>query len=84
MSAAADVLYMFTVYESPRDFPGRFVVRRWAIGPRQFGDPIKAKPDARPWAIADTLAGARESLPPGLSNLARNPDDDSVIVETWV
>lgn len=84
MSAAADVLHMYTIYESPRDFPGLFVVRRWTIGPRQFGDPMTAKADERPWAITETLARARDSLPSGLYNIARNPDDDTVIVETWV
>jgi hypothetical protein len=66
-------LEMFVVYDHPRDFPGHFVVRRW-LGGRPTAD----------FAIADTLEAARAEVPIGLHRLPREPDDDRVIVETWV
>lgn len=71
------LLAMFTVYESPRDYPGLFVARRWEIAPGI------ARPTA--WVrTADTLDAVRALLPAGLCRIDRTPDDDPAIAEVWV
>lgn len=68
---------MFTVYRDPLDYPGKFVVRRFAIGPGVVRS-------LRPlFAIGDSLEAVRRQLPEGLTCLARCEQDDPVIVETW-
>ena len=64
---------IWTVYASPADFPGLFVARRWEVD-RPTADVL----------TAPTLAQLRAQLPLGLHRLARQPDDDSVIVECWI
>lgn len=72
------LLPMWVVYNSPSDFPGKFVVRRQSAGP---GFVVA---DATPTAIVNTLDEARAAIPPGKINLHRSPDDDPVIAEVWV
>lgn len=76
----ADALSIYTIYENPSDFPGRFVVRRW-FAVRRISEPIAA---IEPHAVCLTLDAARQSLPPGLHKLAREYTDDSCIVESWI
>lgn len=75
---ARDDLVLFTIYNSPKDYPGKFVVRRWWIGdgpdPQPTGD----------FVLADSLDEAREFVPPGLVCFMRSETDDPVIVETWL
>lgn len=70
-------LLMYAVYENPRDFPGKFVVRRWCVRDGQ----IVASPDA---STADTLEGARARVPQGYVRTPRYRSDDPAIVEVWV
>lgn len=70
-------LEMWTVYESPSDFQGLWVVRRWVAEP---GGLVR---DPDPWFVGATLEAARESLPPDLYRQGRQPDDDPTIVEIW-
>lgn len=72
-------LEIFTIYVNPKDYPGKFVVRRWSI---VRGNP-KPVPDAQPWAVTDSLAAARAALPPALYRLERQPGDQPQILETW-
>lgn len=65
---------IFVVYLNPRDYPGRFVVRRWR---GLFADIV-------PTAVVDTLEQARAAVPRGLTCVAPHCDDDPVIVETWL
>jgi hypothetical protein len=70
-------LLVWTIYESPKDFPGKFVVR-----PHET-----ARGSSRPLAthfLADTLDGARQFIPMGLVCMHRDPSDDPVIVESWI
>lgn len=64
---------VWTVYKSPKDYPGKFVARRW--------DGLKPTDDV---IVADSLAEVREKLPLGLICLDRNLLDDAAIVETWL
>lgn len=66
-------LPIWTVYQSPVDYPGKFVARLF----------IWDKPTAKV-LIAPSLEALRALLPNGLSCLARSPADAPGIVETWL
>jgi hypothetical protein len=68
------MLEMFTIYCNPRDYPGKYVVRRHVTG---------IGPDPEPLAVVDTLDEARDAVPPYLACMNRQPDDQPQIVETW-
>jgi hypothetical protein len=65
---------LFAIYAHPADYPDGFVVRRW------FG----FHPELRPYAVSGTLEEARAKLPPGLSNIGREDNDDPVLAEVWL
>lgn len=67
------VLPMWTVYDNPSDYPGKFVARM------SFYDRATSNV-----LVADTLEELRGLLPPRLTRLERDPNDDPVIVEVWV
>lgn len=72
-------LAMWTVYDHPRDYPDKFVARRFDVdadGPRPSASII----------ITETLEMLREILAKDLhlTPLDRNEGDDPVIVETWL
>ena len=72
-----DDLRTYTIYEKPRDYPHCWVVREFRItrdGPVP-SDTVVIAPD---------LDKARSVIPPGLVCLARSPEDDPTIVETWL
>lgn len=73
---SAPGLWMRVVYRSPADYPGRFVLRLWEVDGEG--------PHPRDAIVADSLDEIRASLPGGLTRIARSPDDDPVIVETWI
>ena len=73
-----NVTHVWTVYAHPADYPGRYVVRRFACG--AFG----VLPDRHPWAVTETLTEARLSLPEGLTAFPRAEDDEPSIVESWL
>lgn len=72
-----DSLPMFTVTDHPTDFPDFFVARLHLTRP---------EPHATAFAIMDRdLDRLRETLEAlGLVKLARSPEDDPVILETWL
>jgi hypothetical protein len=81
MSKAGDdkgVLYLWTVYDHPLDFPHAFVARRFAV----------ERGTSRATSIvltAESLTAIRaEMLSRGLHRIARAPSDDAKIVETWL
>jgi hypothetical protein len=70
---------MFTIYRSPDDHPGRYVVRRFTIA---GGEPV---PDPEPMFVGRSLEAAREAIPPEADTcLSRSPSDEPSILETWV
>lgn len=71
-------LYIWTVYDNPIDFPGKFVVRRFRV--TEDG----AQAENRPWSVKDTLEEARRAIPPGLVCMSRSLLDDAKVVETWL
>lgn len=65
---------MFTVYENPRDYPGKFVVRRW----------LDFIPDTKPMIVCDSLDLARAVIPQSAVCLGRYAEDDPAIREVWL
>lgn len=73
-------LVIWTVYESPLDYPGRYVAR-----PSVFGAVIGAEWSPLVCHLEGcTLSEVRDQLPGGLFCIERAPLDDAVIVEVWV
>jgi len=70
-------LAMWTVYDHPKDYPDHFIARKWLVGSK------RAEPEATDEVIARLLCMRYvHCLPPGLYCLARNEEDDPVVVET--
>lgn len=76
-------LTFYVVFRSPRDYPGKWVVRRQYID--RGADP-RAEPrkDAVPLVVADSLEGARSVIPPFLYRLNRDPRDVLSLFEVWL
>ncbi len=72
------VLEMFVVYRHPRDYPERYVLRRWWVSAGV------QSPDDDWFYLADTLDQIREYVPAGCVRLERDPKDQPQIVEVWV
>jgi hypothetical protein len=72
-----DALALWTVYDHPSDFPDRFIARLWLVS--RTGTVMTEET-----VSAATLEELRDRLPPGLYRLDRDPNDDPVVVETWL
>jgi hypothetical protein len=69
----ADGFKIWCVYQNPRDYPGKFVVRRWTNNM------------AGAWChVADSLESVRRVLPRHLNRMDRDGGDDPCIVEVWL
>lgn len=88
-----DAMPHFAVFCNPSDYPGKFVVR--LLGLKRGKGSVK-EPSGRlkvidtyvPMltgyvTISDTLDGAHQSMPAGLHQVARHPNEKPYIVETW-
>lgn len=66
---------MWTIYDHPRDYPKKFVVRVWY---GLVGEPERT--------LHDSLNDARESIIArgGSGFFSPSPDEDPCIVETWI
>lgn len=71
-------LTVYTIYDNPTDFPGKFVVRKHNVVAGA------AVPENDPHAVMDTLDDARKSIPEGMVNILRLPEDEPQIVESWI
>jgi hypothetical protein len=69
---------LFCIYENPTDYPGKFVVREWTIGPGT----VTANPSAA--FVGTSIETARGALPEGLVRIERDLHDDPVIREVWL
>lgn len=73
-------IYLWVIYEHPKDFPDHYVVRRWQL----LGDVCAPKMDIE-GSPALTLEEARAFVPNGASCIGRDPyNDDPVIKEVWI
>jgi hypothetical protein len=70
-------IILHTIYKHPKDYPTKFVVRKF------IAKAGKIIPDNNA-QTADTLEEIRKLVPLGLQRVPRNKTDDPVIVETWV
>ena len=78
----ADTFTLWTVYEKPKDYPDKWVCRRWEMD----------KDDSAMLATSDVITGtsyaavitALLSQTVGLVRIARDPSDDPCIVESWL
>jgi len=75
-----DALIIYTIYNSPLDFPGDYVISKWMIGPT--AEPIK---DIKYQFISKELESCRDEMrKKGLACLSRNPEDHPTVVESWI
>lgn len=70
---------MFVVYERPKDYPDRYVLRKWVIGA------VENEPLPTEWfVIADSLEAVRKFVPNWCVRIHRNEWDEPQIVESWI
>lgn len=73
------VLFMWTIYERPLDYPRSFVARRWVVKP----DGVVAAEDRV--LVSDELEWLRDQMEDmGLYCIPRSESDEPQIVETWI
>jgi hypothetical protein len=71
-------LIMWTIYAHPRDFPDKYVARKFVA---DGGDPVPTEDVL----LANTIAPLRaEMARRGLMRLARSVGDEPQIVEVWL
>lgn len=71
-------LLLFVVTDHPKDFPDKFVVRMFNV---MSGECAATSY----YETYDTIQQVREKMSMhGLIRLPRHPEDDPVIVETWI
>ncbi|ADG70094.1 hypothetical protein Plim_4287 (plasmid) [Planctopirus limnophila DSM 3776] len=68
----------YTIFNSPLDYPGEFVVRRFHVMPGG-----KQAVDMDLWARGPTLESVIEQIPDGLTRIGRHALDVLSLVETW-
>ena len=72
-----ELMGMWAVTQSPSDYPGKFVARKWLIG-------IGTVAATAELHVEDTLDEVRDKLPRDLILIPRHPNDDPAIVESWI
>jgi hypothetical protein len=75
---------MWTVYDHPLDNPQNYVARLWLCGPEgpRATQHVLADPDLD--ALREQVRASAARLGVGVVRIARTPDDDPVILETWL
>ena len=73
----SEQLIQWVIYAHPKDYPNKFVVRRWIMENRQVCADATC-------ILADTLEEARRHVPSGFINFGRFDGDDPVICEVWL
>lgn len=68
---------IYVIYKKPKDYPDKFVLRRWEIG----DGTVEPKEVV---ALANTLEEAMKAMPPGMTATGRYASDDPVIVGVWL
>lgn len=67
----------YTIYKNPLDFPDKYVMRVFE------NTSIGSVPTSE-IAVSTNLENVRDAIPAGCICIARSPDDDPVILETWI
>lgn len=72
----------YTIYKNPSDIPGHYVMRGWNI---EGGKNVHSREAVALPINDESLALLRKVLwEKGMICLGRRPEDDPVIVETWI
>lgn len=71
-------LWMFVIYDHPKDFPDEFVCRRC------YPENGHVVFELDLFARGKTLESVRDQVPPGQVRFGRQEGDDPVILETWL
>jgi hypothetical protein len=71
-------LWMFVIYDHPRDYPDEFVCRRC------YPEKGRVIYELELFARGPTIESIRDKIPPGQVCFRRSDGDDPVIVETWL
>ena len=78
-------LVQWVIYDSPEDYPGKWVVRRWLIAE---GGAVSGCWSSEiipgPAYICESLEEARAHVPEGFFNMGRQPGDETQIKEVWI
>lgn len=74
-----EVLYIYTIYDHPLDYPSTYVIRRDSI---LAGQAVR-DPDYN-FENPDLAICREEMMKMGLTCLNRQQDDDPVILESWI
>ena len=72
------LLSTWTIYNSPSDYPGFFIARRFEI---KAGDPYPTA-EFRKSVLVDELR--QGFIDQGLTVIPRHPTDPPSVVETWI
>jgi hypothetical protein len=67
-------LELYVVYDRPKDFPDKWVVRKF----------LYDKPTDEHWTYVHLNAARAPMIARGLVRIPANPTDDPVILETWM
>jgi hypothetical protein len=78
VSEAIELVEMYVIYCRPKDHPNLYVLRKWHLGSGGM-----VKPDDE-YALGETLDEIRSLIPNHCVCIGRQPEDDRVIVESWV
>lgn len=71
-------LEIYTIYKSPSDFPGDYVIKKWVFNPHP-------SQDLNFIFINSDLEMCRKEMKKfGLHRINRDVNDDPVILETWI
>lgn len=72
-------LPMWTVYDHPTDVPDAYIARKWLVGP---GETVIWTDETITEEKLEDIQ--KYMISAGLTRLHRQPEDDPVIVETWL
>jgi phage terminase Nu1 subunit (DNA packaging protein) len=73
------VMVIWTITWNTSDYPRKAVARPHLVGGETLGPVAQYA-----MLLADSLDQLREQLPAGLTKMARDPNDDPVIIEVWL
>ena len=76
-----EMLSVYTIYDHPKDHPTKFVLRKSLAGSVDGKATVQ---HTNEYVCCDPLEEARRYVPPGLYCMPRQPEDDPVIIESWL
>jgi len=78
---ANQVMKQYALYDNPKDYPGKYVIREWHILTGQL-QPVPMK---EPLLVTESIEECNTKMAgKGLIWMNRSPDDDECIVGVWI